>query len=400
MTKGGPPLIVHVIYRLDFGGLENGLVNLINRIPPDRYRHAIVCLAGFNLEFRKRIRRSDVEVISLDKRPGKDVGVYLRMLRVLRRLRPLIAHTRNLGTVDMQWVAAAAGVRYRVHGEHGWDASDPRGLNSKSLRIRRACRPVIQRYVPMSKHIAAWLEQELGVEASAIRQLYSGVDTEKFSPMPKASPEFDSTAAGGVTHPRSPAPAGKSSGSGCLITLGTVGRLDPIKNQDSVLRAFATILPAHPNLRLTVVGDGPLRSSLEATACNLGIAGQVTFTGSRNDTADLLRSFDVFVLPSINEGISNTILEAMATGLPVVAGSVGGNPELIADGVTGRLYDPADPVALGRALLPYVEQPALRQAHGKAGRDRVVQNFSLDAMIQRYMDLYDNLVAPSPAAGG
>ncbi len=123
------PLIAHVIYRLDFGGLENGLVNLINRMPPERYRHAIVCLAGVGAEFRQRLQRASVEVVSLDKRPGKDVAVYARMWRTLRRLRPDIVHTRNLGTVDMQWVAAACGVRRRVHGEHGWEATDPRGTN-------------------------------------------------------------------------------------------------------------------------------------------------------------------------------------------------------------------------------------------------------------------------------
>jgi glycosyltransferase involved in cell wall biosynthesis len=121
----------------------------------------------------------------------------------------------------------------------------------------------------------------------------------------------------------------------------------------------------------------------------------VTFTGARSDTPDLMRSFDLFVLPSVNEGISNTILEAMATGLPVVAGRVGGNPELVLDGVTGSLYDPADPGALERALLPYLTDPALRRAHGKAARERVVQNFSLEAMVQRYLALYDELNASS-----
>ena len=146
-----PPLVVHVIHRLDFGGLENGLVNLVNCMPADRFRHAIVCLAGFEPDFRDRIQRSDVEVISLGKRPGKDLAPYARMWRVLRRLAPSVVHTRNLGTVDMQWIAAAAGVPHRVHGEHGWEASDPCGRNPKALRIRRACRPVIHLYVPMSQ---------------------------------------------------------------------------------------------------------------------------------------------------------------------------------------------------------------------------------------------------------
>ncbi len=206
-----PPLIAHVIHRLDFGGLENGLVNLVNQLPAERYRHAIVCLSGFNPAFRQRIRRTDVVVTSIDKRPGKDLAAYWRAWLTLRRLRPTIVHTRNLGTVDMQWVAAAAGVRYRVHGEHGWEAFDPSGLNRQGLRIRRACRPVIQRYVPMSRDIARWLELTVGVEPGRIRQLYSGVDTTRFSPLPAVE---------GANRP----------GEGA-ITIGTVGRLDPVKNQ-------------------------------------------------------------------------------------------------------------------------------------------------------------------------
>src|SRR5512135_3272135 len=107
---GRPPLIAHVIYGLDFGGLEYGLVNLVNRLPRDRYRHAIVCLAGFNPVFRERIHDAEVEVISLDKSPGKDFGAYPRFWKILRRLKPDVVHTRNLGTMDMQWVAWAAGV--------------------------------------------------------------------------------------------------------------------------------------------------------------------------------------------------------------------------------------------------------------------------------------------------
>ena len=372
MTSGAP-LVVHIIHRLDVGGLENGLVNLINRMPAERYRHAIVCLTGFNPIFRARIRRSDVEVVSIDKQPGKDPGVYVRCWRVLRRLQPAIVHTRNLGTVDLQWAARLAGVRHRVHGEHGWDASDPQGRSPRHLRIRRACRPVIQRYVPMSRDLERWLVAAVHVVPTRIRQIYSGVDTERFAP--------------------SPTPVGEGRGGGSSLTIGTVGRLDPVKNQASLIQAVASLVQRYADLRLTVVGDGPLRASLESQAASLGLADRVTFTGARDDTPDLMRSFDVFVLPSVNEGISNTILEAMATGLPVVAGRVGGNPELVENGVTGCLYDPARLDALEQALLPYVTDPGLRAVHGRAGRERVVQNFSLDTMVQRYLDLYDEMLS-------
>jgi glycosyltransferase involved in cell wall biosynthesis len=169
-----------VIYRLDYGGLENGLVNLLNHLPRDRYRHAVVCLAGFGA-MRDRIVRDDVQVVSIDKRPGKDFPSYLRLWKLLRTLRPDIVHTRNLGTVDLQWVAWAAGVRRRIHGEHGWESTDPTVRDPHYRRVRRACRPVIQRWVAMSRDIAAWLEQSIGVNARVVRQLYD-VDTRRFRP--------------------------------------------------------------------------------------------------------------------------------------------------------------------------------------------------------------------------
>ena len=366
-----PCLVVHVIYRLDYGGLENGVVNLVNRIPADRYRQAIVCLAGVGQEFRRRIRRDDVEVVSLGKRPGKDPAAYGRMWRVLRRLRPMIVHTRNLGTVDMQWVAVAAGVPRRVHGEHGWEASDPRGLDPRSLRIRRACRPAVHRYVPMSLDLARWLEAAVHVQPSRIRQAYNGVDTERFRP---ATP--------------------LESGDGA-IRIGTVGRLDPVKNHAALLRAVRVLLDRRPDLdavlRLIIVGDGPQRVVLESLAGELGLLRQVEFTGMRDDTASILRSFDVFVLPSVNEGISNTILEAMASGLPVIAARVGGNPELVLHGETGLLYEPVADDGLVAALQRYLDEPGLRRAHGTAGRRRAEDSFSLDAMVQRYIDIYDEL---------
>ena len=376
-----PRLIAHVIHRLDVGGLENGLVNLVNRIPPERYRHAILCLSGFSEAFRDRIRRPDVEVISLDKQPGKDPAVYLRMWRQLRRRRPDILHTRNLGTVDMQWIGVLAGVTRRVHGEHGWEGADPRGLNPRSLSIRRACRPAIQRYVAMSQDIARWLEQQVGVPARLIRQLYSGVDSERFTPQgPRPA---DRPWAGEAGDPP--------------IVIGTLGRLDPVKDQASLLSALRLLSDQEPalapRLRLVIAGAGPSMGALVALASELGLSEQVWFAGGRDDTADLLRTLDVFVLPSLNEGISNTILEAMATGLPVVATTVGGNPELVVDSVTGRLVPAQDPRALAAALRDYVTDPSLRQAHGTAGRARVVQNFSLDAMVARYLALYDELIA-------
>lgn len=373
------PLIAHVIYRLDYGGLENGLVNLLNRMPREKYRHAIVCLAGFSA-FRDRIVRDDVEVVSVDKRPGKDLGAYARVWRQFTRLRPAIVHTRNLGTVDLQWVALAAGVRRRVHGEHGWDASDPRGESVRALRIRRACRPAIERYVAVSKDIGRWLHDRVGVAPARIRQIYNGVDAERFNPAGPLPDDWPWPPAG----PERP------------LVIGTIGRLDRIKNQGALLEAFARLASAPgtsaARLRLAIVGGGPEEGVLRERAQALGIAPRVWLAGARDDAPALLRGFDIFVLPSVNEGISNTILEAMASARPVVAGRVGGNGELIEDGHTGTLYDAADPCALDAAIQRYLDDDRLRAAHGGGARERCLAGFSMDAMVQGYTALYDELM--------
>jgi sugar transferase (PEP-CTERM/EpsH1 system associated) len=369
-----------VIYRLDIGGLENGLVNLLNLLPRERYRQAVICLSGVNPRFRDRIRDRDVEVLSLDKRPGKDPRAYARMYRALQRLRADIVHTRNIGTMDMQWVAAAARVRRRVHGEHGWDAADPRGLNRKSLLIRRCCRPVIQRYLAMSQDIARWLVNVVGAREQSVSQIYNGVDTSRFSPEGPVPADL-------------PWPADSRRS---MVLFGTVGRLDPVKNQRVLLDAFAAMLRDRPSqapeARLAIVGGGPMLRDLQEHAARLGIAGSVWLPGPRDDIADILRAIDVFVLPSINEGISNTLLEAMASARPVIAGAVGGNVEIVLPGRTGQLCEPTDPAAQAKVMRLYLESPALRSTHGAAAQRHVQQNFSMEAMINGYASFYDSLM--------
>jgi sugar transferase (PEP-CTERM/EpsH1 system associated) len=376
-VSGNPsPLVAHIIFRLDYGGLENGLVNLINRIPEDRFRHAIICLAGFT-DFRQRIRRTDVQIYSLDKRPGKDLGVYVRLWRLLRRLKPAIVHTRNLGTVDLQWVAAASGVKRRVHGEHGWDAADVRGSNPRNLFIRRACRSVIQRYVAMSRDLAAWLQSAVHVPANRITQIYNGVDTQRFSNE------------GSV-----PSDLPWSIASDRPFVFGTVGRLDAVKNQLQLLDAFGSLdSESRARCRLLVVGNGAMEATLKERAAQLGIMSSVWFAGARNDIPELMRAMDVFVLPSLNEGISNTILEAMASQLPVIAAAVGGNPELIANEATGILYESTQVASLAQAMLRYYRDPQLAHRHGTAGRERVVDCFSLNSMVAGYLRVYGELLA-------
>ena len=381
------PLVMHLVYSFDVGGLENGVANLINHMPAERFRHAVVALTHCAPAFCQRITRPDVDFLSLHKPPGHGVKLYPRLYRLFRECRPAVVHTRNLAALECVVPARLAGVPARVHGEHGWDVSDPQGTRRKFQLLRRAYSPFVSRYVALSGHIESYLVDRVGIDADRVERICNGVDTARFFPAADA---------------RRTALAGSPFDAADSIVVGTVGRLQAVKDQITLVRAFALAREqggaAAQALRLLIAGDGPLRGEVEAEIRSAGVGDFVWLAGERKDVAGVMRSLDMFVLPSRTEGISNTILEAMASGLPVIATAVGGNAELVVPAGTGALVPAADPGAMARALMCYAADAALRHEHGAAGRQRVEQGFSLDAMVARYTALYEGLL-PSPALG-
>ena len=374
------PLIVHVVHSLAVGGLENGIVNLINHLPRARYRHAVVCITGYT-DFRSRISIPDVEVFALHKRPGKDFPVYFRLWKLFRKLRPDIVHTRNLSTLEAQLPAFLAGVPHRVHGEHGRDLDDVDGTRRKYQLLRRLFRPLVHRYVALSGDLERYLRYRVGVPQDRIDRLCNGVDTMRF-----LSDRVRSREHLGISN------LGRES-----IVVGTVGRMDPVKDQMTLVRAFVHLVRCAGDrgrdLRLMMIGDGALRLTAAQALQEAGLSDRAWLPGERSDVPDLFRAMDVFVLPSLAEGISNTILEAMASGLPVVATDVGGNSELVEAGRTGFLVPRADPEAMADAIRIYVDDPELRRDHGARGRERCEREFSIGTMVKRYAALYDSLLA-------
>ncbi len=368
------PLVAHIIHRLAIGGLENGLVNLINATAPERYRHAIISLTDYT-DFRSRIRHADVPVIALHKREGKDFRTHLRLWRVLRDLRPAIVHTRNLPGLEFLTVAALTGVRGRIHGEHGRDVYDLDGSNRKYNLLRKVVNPFVSRYTAVSNDLAQWLGRLVGNEK--VVRICNGVDIDRFcsrtGPRLPIGPE-------GFVHKGT-------------IVVGTVGRMQTVKDQITLVNAFLHLIRTDPEarerLRLVIIGDGPLREDSQKLLLAAGGDGLAWLPGERADVPEIMRSMDLFVLPSIAEGISNTILEAMASGLPVIATNVGGNPELVVDGQTGVLVPPSNPVAMADAIQCYLQDPAKLARHGKAGRKRAEEQFSIEAMVSGYLRVYD-----------
>jgi glycosyltransferase involved in cell wall biosynthesis len=172
------------------------------------------------------------------------------------------------------------------------------------------------------------------------------------------------------------------------LVVGTVGRLDPVKDFETLIRGFAECADRLPRARLVIVGEGPERASLEAVARDSGLDGLVVFTGHRQDVRALLPAFDLFVNSSIHEGISLTILEAMAARVPVIATSVGGNPEIVtAD--TGVLVPARSPESIARALLELAGDETVRSRMSKAGRARVERSFSAERMFRHYLQSYE-----------
>ena len=374
-----PPLVIHIIHRLGIGGLENGLVNLINHMPENRYRHAIICLKN-STDFRDRIKQQEIEVIELNKKEGKDFGLYGSVRNVLKRLGPDIVHTRNLSGLEYLIPAWFAGTKGRIHGEHGRDIYDLDGLNTKYTLLRKAINPFVHHYVALSVDLANWLNHSVGVHSDKITQIYNGVDIQRFSP--RNGPHLFV------------GPEGFTS-SGTMV-VGTVGRMEPIKDQLTLIRAFLHLLDSEPKkrnyLRLVVIGDGSLRSEALRLLAEAKAKHLCWFPGERQDIPEILRSLDLFILPSLREGISNTILEAMASGLPVVATRVGGNPELVIEGETGMLVPPSDPIVMANAIRTYLDHPRLLKTHGQAGRKRVEQNFGMEKMVNGYMEVYDKVL--------
>ena len=378
MATDQRPLVAHVMYRFDTGGLENGIVNLINHMPADRYRHAVIALTEVT-DFHKRIQRDDVQFISLNKSPGHGFWLYPRLYRLFRKLRPAIVHSRNLAALEVQLPAWLAGVPVRIHGEHGRDVGDLDGSNVTYQRVRRFYRPFVSYYLALSRDLADYLTKVIHIPEKKVLQVYNGVDAVKFHP------DSNGIRDGACPFAR---PA--------HWLVGTVGRMQAVKDQPTLVRAFIRALEMDPSLknclRLALIGGGPLLAECRQLLMDAGVIELAWLPGERSDIPGIMRGLDCFVLPSLAEGVSNTILEAMSSGLPVIATDVGGNAELVSAGVTGYIIPAANPEAMAEKIVFLANQRDIAHDMGRAGRDLVERKFSMNAMVAAYQGLYDKLL--------
>jgi glycosyltransferase involved in cell wall biosynthesis len=218
--------------------------------------------------------------------------------------------------------------------------------------------------------------EDIGLAARKVRLVRNGVDADRFRPRQERER---------LRRERGYAPEDQ--------LVAAVGRLDPVKNYPLLVASFGTVVRQHPRARLLFVGAGPDRDAIEREIERRQLGRVVHLAGHREDVEDWLAAADVFVHPSLSEGMNNAALEAMAAGVPVVATRVGGLPEVVVDGVTGRLCAPGDEAGLAAAIAFYCEDTRTRAEHGRAGRARVVAEFTPQAMIAAYVELYEGMLA-------
>nr|NJM02124.1 glycosyltransferase [Desulfobacula sp.] len=337
--------------------MEKGIAAVVKHTHGE-FEHIIMCLTTGG-DSEKMLPRG-VQVIALHKPAGNSLNFIFKIAKQIKALEPDVVHTRNWGGLDGIIAARLAGIRGVVHGEHGWGMEDPLGKNPKRKMIRRVLAGFVKEFTCVSQQMVSWLREDIRVRRP-VTQIYNGIDTRRYRPGPETK---DS-----------------------LRVIGVIGRLDPIKDHPTLFRAFEQVARSMPQTRLMVIGDGPERQKLEAMAKNLTEA-DIRFAGNRLDVPDLLWQMDLFVLPSLNEGISNTILEAMASGVPVIATRAGGNPELVTDGETGALFTPGNQDQLAGLMEKFLKDEPLRKLTGKKARESVIQRFSMTNMAAGYTDVW------------
>jgi sugar transferase (PEP-CTERM/EpsH1 system associated) len=364
--------ILHVVHGLPRGGLENGVVNLVNRLSPLQFQQAVCCL---DRRGEMADRLDPATPVFVMGRRRHSLALPFRLARLIRGWRADIVHCRNWSAWPDTAVACLLRGRHSAltWSFHGFPDRDDAFPLRRCVASRLLAR-CTDRLFAVCKDSAVRFADKTGIPQARFEVLYNGVDTERFQPAPDRS---------GLRHALG-LPLDE-------MLLLTVASLIPVKDHATLVEAAGRVLRQHPGpVRFVLVGDGALRAETEHRIAERGLTDHFLLVGSSDRVADYYRAADVFVLPSRLEGMSNAILEAMASGLPVVANRVGGNPELVVDGITGLLCRPGAPDDMAAALVRLVSDHTLREAMGERARARAVTDFSIEAMMERYAEFYQS----------
>jgi N-acetyl-alpha-D-glucosaminyl L-malate synthase BshA len=334
----------------------------------------VICLDGVGA-LGEVMRTEGVDVISMDRRPGFDFRLPFRMARVIRARRLQVLHAHQYTPFFYGALAAKlAGVGTRTvlteHGRHFPDVV--------SAKRRMANRCVFDRLADRVTAVCAFsargLSEQDGFDAGRIEVIENGIDVDAYRPSSDRDGLRQSL---GLDTARR--------------YIATIARFHPVKDHRTLLAAFARVAVAVPDVDLLLVGDGPLRSDLESLVRTLNLADRVRFFGVRRDIPAILGAIDLFALSSVSEAASITLLEAMASGKPVVVTDVGGNPEIVRGGVDGLLTPRGDATAMAAAMISLLKDPVLAARMGASGAARTADRYRLERTVERYQQLYSEL---------
>lgn len=358
--------LLHVVLEMGIGGLQRLITDTTLAMDRDRFNIEVVCLDELGC-FAEVLQAEGVKV-SLLRRHDRHLAFYpFRLARFMRQRNSHVVHMHPGSFIFGILAAQLARVPVTIYTEHG------RGVPEHPLRTLedRVSGIFVDRIIAVSKELELYLADAIKLPARKICTVINGIRTVEFAHRPK--------------NPKLLAEFGISPDT---RVLGTVARLDPIKDQMTMLRAFQAVRERIPNVRLLMIGDGPARPELEAYAVASGIEKSVTITGQRNDVPALINLFDVFLLTSLREGTSISLLEAMSSGVAPIVTNVGGNPAIVNDGIDGLLVEPRNPNALAEAIIALLLDDNRRQSIASAAAAKIQAHYSIEHMVRQYVAIY------------
>ena len=306
----GPFQVMFVTPAFVYGGLERVILDLVKALDRERFGPMICSLYPPAPGMKPRLDAAGIPFFALDKGDGVNLRLVLELARLFRRERVDLVNAHDIGATFYAGPAARlAGIRRVVHTDH----SQVLGLRRRLGMFGAVLRHTAARATTVSEHLRRFLVEKLRYPAARVQVIPNGMDLSAYE-----KPSADRRAEFGF------GPEDK--------VIGACGRLTEQKGMIHLVRALPGLLKAQPAARLLIVGDGPQRGELAAEAAERGVGARVTLTGNRDDLPGLMRTMDVFALPSLWEGQPLVLLEAMAAGVPIVATEVGGDAEVLADG--------------------------------------------------------------------
>lgn len=357
--------ILHTIETSIPGGAENMLISLVERLDQRRYEPVVCLLADGWLD--TELRKRGIETVILPQRPGLDGAWMVNFVKLIRRRGIGLMHAQEFAMNTCCSIASAITgipVVTTVQGKIYYPDKRRRRLAYRFVSKR-------SRMIAVSEDLKRFLVDHVGIREQRVTTIYNGID-----PHPH-----------GVDNGQRAA-IRRELGLGDVPVVGTAGSLYPVKGHVHLLHAMATVVRTVPDAVCVLAGRGELLGQLQATAAQLGIEPHVRFLGFRPDVPAVLQALDVFVLPSLSEGLSLALLEALAAGKPVVATHVGGNPEVVVDGRNGFLVPSRDSEALADRIVRLLSNRELAASFGQSGRMRVEPDFTVTTMVRRYEELY------------